>query len=173
MSEYVNNKELLQAIIDWKAECREKGEKVKQSDYIGKCIILIAQGFSGYFKFSGYTNAWKEEMICDGIEAATKGLFGFDETKYNNPHVYITKACFNAFVQRIKKERRETAKKYRFFVDNVYDSMDSDMVAMADETFIQDIHDKISQYESSGKNKDEDEEAKKDNKNNLDFFFNE
>lgn len=171
MSEYVNNKELLEAIKKWKAECREKGEKVKQSDYIGKCIILIAQNFSGYFKFAGYTNSWKEEMVGDAIEAATRGLFNFDETVYTNPHVYITKACFNAFVQRITKERRETAKKYSFFVNNVYDSMDSDMVAIADETFIQDIHDKINHYEASSKKKEAIEDIPKEKNNNLDFFY--
>ena len=169
MSDYVNNKELLQAIVEWKAECREKGERVKQSDYIGKCIILIAQGFSSYFKFSGYTTMWREEMVLDGIEVATKGLYGFDETVYNSPHAYITQACFRAFLQRINKERRETAKKYSFFVNRVYDAMDEDMVKLADEAFIQDIHDKISVYETSGK-KDEEVAIEKD-KNDLDFLY--
>lgn len=171
MSEYVDNKKLLQAIKVWKDKCREKGEKVKQCDYIGKCIILIAQNFSGYFKFAGYSNSWKEEMIGDGIEAATKGLFNFDETKYNNPHVYITKACFNAFIQRIAKERRESAKKYSLFVNEVYDSNDPDMVQIADEDFIQDIHNKISVYEEGLKKKNliEDEEEQKEN--NLDFLY--
>ena len=41
------------------------------------------------------------------------------------------------------------AKKYSYFVHNVYDSRDDDMVALADETFIQDIYDKMTQYEST------------------------
>ena len=88
-------------------------------------------------------------MIADGIEASIKGLHNFDETKYKNPHAYITQACFNAFVQRIKKERKEVAKKYSYFVHNVYDSRDDDMVALVDETFIQDIYDKMTHYETS------------------------
>ncbi|QOI66544.1 RNA polymerase sigma factor for late transcription [Erwinia phage FBB1] len=152
MANYVNNKELLQEIIVWKQSVRNNPnpeKPVKMSDKIGLAIMLISEGLSKRFNFSGYTPAWKQEMIDDGIEAAIKGLFNFDETKYNNPHAYITQACFNAFVQRIKKERKEMAKKYSYFVHNVYDSRCEDMNAIADETFIQDIYDKLKHYESS------------------------
>lgn len=149
---YVNNKELLQAIIDWKTELannKDPNKVVRQNDTIGLAIMLIAEGLSKRFNFSGYTQSWKQEMIADGIEASIKGLHNFDETKYKNPHAYITQACFNAFVQRIKKERKEVAKKYSYFVHNVYDSRDDDMVALVDETFIQDIYDKMTHYEES------------------------
>lgn len=152
MANYVNNKELLQEIIDWKQRIRDNPnpEKiVRMSDKMGLAIMLISQGLSKRFNFSGYTQSWKQEMVDDGIEAAIKGLINFDESKYNNPHAYITQACFNAFVQRIKKERKEMAKKYSYFVHNVYDSRCEDMNAIADETFIQDIYDKLKQYESS------------------------
>lgn len=148
---YVNNKELYAAIVDWKKKCAEAGHQVKQNDTIGMGIILIAEGLSHRFNFSGYTGTWKQEMISDGIEASVKGLINFDETKYFNPHAYITQACFNAFVQRIKKERRENASKYSYFINHVYDANDDDMVAIADEDFIQDIFDKLQQYESSQK----------------------
>lgn len=148
---YVNNKELFAAICEWKKQCREAGTIVKQSDLIGKAILLISKGLSNRFNFSGYTPAWKEEMIGDGIEASIKGLINFDETRFNNPHAYITQACFNAFIQRIKKERKQTAVKYSFFINNVYDSKDPEMTSIADESFIQDIYDKMTQYEKSTK----------------------
>ena len=148
---YIDNKVLYKAICDWKKECAEAGEIVKQNDIIGKAIMLIANGLSKRFNFSNYTPSWKEEMIGDGIEMSIKGLINFDETKYNNPHAYITQACFNAFLQRIKKERKQTAVKYSFFVNNVYDSRDPEMASMADEGFIQDIYDKMTQYENSTK----------------------
>lgn len=151
MSNYVNNKELYQEICRWKEKvaAAPEGVTVRMTDKIGQAIILISQGLSKRFNFSGYTQSWKQEMIDDGIEAAIKGLINFDETKYNNPHAYITTACFNAFVQRIKKERKEMAKKYSYFVHNVYDQHDTDMATIADETFIQDIYDKLKQYEST------------------------
>ncbi|ASD52129.1 late sigma transcription factor [Pseudomonas phage PspYZU05] len=148
---YVNNKDLYNAICEWKQKCKEAGEIVRQNDTIGKAILLISEGLSHRFNFSGYTACWKQEMISDGIEASIKGLINFDETKYKNPHAYITQACFNAFVQRIKKERKETARKYSYFINHVYDANDDDMVALADEDFIQDIYDKLQQYESSQK----------------------
>lgn len=150
---YVDNKQLYAAICDWKEKCAIAGETVKQSDVIGLAIMNISHGLSRYFKFSGYTPAWKEEMIGDGIEAAIKGLGNFDEKRFNNPHAYITMMCFNAFVQRIKKERKQTAVKYSYFVHNVYDSRDPEMASIADENFIQDIYDKMTQYETSAKAK--------------------
>jgi hypothetical protein len=166
---YVNNKELYQAICDWKQKCAEAGEPVRQNDTIGKAILLIAKGLSKRFNFSGYSSSWKEEMISDGIEASIKGLINFDESRFNNPHAYITQACFNAFVQRIKKERKEMAKKYSYFVNNVYDSRDTDMASIADENFIQDIYDKMTQYEESVKAQPK-EQAKADGPN-LDFLY--
>lgn len=167
---YVNNKELYEAICKWKAQCAEAGEIVKQNDTIGLAIMKISHGLSKRFNFSGYTPAWKEEMIGDGIEASIKGLINFDETKYNNPHAYITMACFNAFVQRIKKERKQTAVKYSYFINNVYDSRDPEMTSIADENFIQDIYDKMTQYETSTKAKLKDE-VEKPELNILDFLY--
>ncbi|EQA7786750.1 hypothetical protein ACX818_001344 [Acinetobacter baumannii] len=169
---YVNNKELYEAICAWKQQCKEAGTIVKQNDTIGRAIMLISQGLSKRFNFSGYTPAWKEEMIGDGIEASIKGLINFDETKYNNPHAYITMACFNAFVQRIKKERKQTAVKYSFFINNVYDSRDPEMASIADENFIQDIYDKMTQYEASTKAQPK-EKVPVEDKNSLEFLYGE
>lgn len=171
MANYVNNKELYKAICEWKQKCYEAGATVKQNDTIGLAIMLISEGLSKRFNFSGYTQSWKQEMISDGIEASIKGLINFDETKYNNPHAYITQACFNAFVQRIKKERKEMAKKYSYFVHNVYDSRDDDMVALADETFIQDIYDKMTQYETSLVKSPGSETSDQTSEDALDFLY--
>ncbi|AUM58573.1 late sigma transcription factor [Proteus phage phiP4-3] len=151
MNNYINNKELYKEICKWKQDCYDAGYQVKIPDSIGRAIMLIAEGLSNRYNFSGYTPTWKQEMYWDGIEATIKGLYGFDEKKYNNPHAYITMACFNAFVQRIKKERKEMAIKYSYFVHNVYDEFDTDLSQIADETFIQDIYDKLNSYESSVK----------------------
>ncbi|WJZ27941.1 late sigma transcription factor [Serratia phage 92A1] len=149
-NQYVNNVGLYKQICNWKQDCYDNpGVLVRIPDSIGLAIIKISKGLSKRFNFSNYSQTWKQEMIDDGIEASIKGLINFDEKKYNNPHAYITQACFNAFVQRIKKEQSEMAKKYSYFFHNVYDESDSDMTTMADETFIQDIYDKLQKYESS------------------------
>lgn len=61
------------------------------------------------------------------------------------------------------------AKKYSYFVHNVYDSRDTDMASIADENFIQDIYDKMTQYEESVKAQPK-EQAKADGPN-LDFLY--
>lgn len=169
---YVDNKKLFEAICVWKQKVREAdpGIRVKPCDTIGRAILSISHGLSKRFNFSGYTASWKEEMIGDGIEAAHKGLINFDETKYNNPHAYITMACFNAFVQRIKKERKQTAIKYAVFVNDVYDSRDPEMASIADEGFIQDIYDKMTQYETSIKTQSKNS-GEKVEENILDFLY--
>lgn len=149
MSNYVDNQVLYDEICKWKQEIRVKGHHVRMPDSIGRAILTIAHGFTGYFKFSGYTRSWKEMMVSDAIESIVKGLVNFDETKYDNPHAYITKACFYAFIQRIKTEKREMSTKYKYFLEHVYDSHDDDMAIIADETFLQDIREKLDTYEAS------------------------
>ena len=67
---YVNNKDLLQALIVYRemcAEAEEAGEKRPRiPDYIGKCIFMMANRLATRPNFSGYS--YKEDMISDGIE---------------------------------------------------------------------------------------------------------
>ena len=82
------------------------------------------------------------------------------QSHYTNVYGYINKACWQAFVTRILYEKKENAKKYKFFLEHVYDCEDSDMVSIADEGVIQDLHDKLSQYEASAtKTKDKEAEV--------------
>ncbi|QBX32733.1 hypothetical protein Asfd1_107 [Aeromonas phage Asfd_1] len=150
---YVDNEVLYQNICDWKQQIREAGHHIKMPDSIGLDILKIAKGFTGYFKFAGYTQNWKDGMVADAVEAVVKGLINFDEFTYKNPHAYITQACFRAFIGRIKYEKREMATKYRYFLTNVYDDQDEDMARLVDENFIQDIHEKVVSYEASIKPK--------------------
>lgn len=149
MAAYVDNKQLYKEICKWKNACYDAGEQVKIPDTIGQAIMDIAKGLTKYWRFSGYTSSWKQEMYWDGIEAVVKGLYGFDEKRYHNPHAYITQACYNAYIQRLKKEYKEMAIKYSFFIHHVYDEYDEDMSRLADEEFIQDIYDKLNVYETS------------------------
>lgn len=149
MANYVDNKKLYEDICAWKQACYAAGEKVQMPNSIGDAIIDIARGFSSFHKFSRYTEDWKEEMVGDAIEIVVKYLDRFDETKYKNPHAYITMICNNCFIQRITQEKKQAATKYSYFVHNVYDYRDPEMASMADEDFIQDIYDKMQKFETS------------------------
>lgn len=151
---YADNEKLYPVLCAWKQKLRETGDR-KIPDELGLAILNIANGLVRRWNFNRYSEDWKMDMVDDAISASISGLHNFDETKYTNVYGYINKACWQAFVTRILYEKKESAKKYKFFLEHVYDSEDTDMVSIADETFIQDIHDKLTQYEASASKKKE------------------
>ena len=70
---YVDNKQFLAAIVERKEQIREAesvGEPKPQiSNYLGECILKIANHLSYRPNFINYT--YKEEMISDGIETVS------------------------------------------------------------------------------------------------------
>ena len=106
---YVNNPDLLQALIDYRALCKEAedaGDKNPQvPEYIGKCILLIATRLATKPNFSGYS--YKEEMISDGIENCLQYIHNFDPEKSSNPFAYFTQIIHYAFLRRIQKEKKQ------------------------------------------------------------------
>ena len=112
---YVNNKDLLAALIEYKSKCveaEESGEKNPQvPDYIGKCIMLIAQRLSTRPNFSGYM--YKEEMVSDGIENCLQYIHNFNPEKSQNPFAYFTQIIWFAFLRRIQKEKKQTYIKFK------------------------------------------------------------
>ena len=107
---YVNNPDLLQALIKYKESCKdaeECGDSLPQvPEYIGSCILLIAQRLATKPNFSGYS--YKEEMISDGIENCLQYIHNFDPEKSSNPFAYFTQIIWYAFLRRIQKEKKQT-----------------------------------------------------------------
>ncbi|MGL4521364.1 MAG: RNA polymerase subunit sigma [Bacilli bacterium] len=151
-NDYVDNLALYESLVKWQ-KIRESVPDAPLSNDIGKAILDISSNLARRWNFSGYTPDWKEQMIGDGVEAALKGIKNFDVTLYKNPYGYITKVCFRAFQNRIKKERRTSVTKYRYFVEEVYDSECTDMSAMVDVDFYQDMITKIADYDNGLKKK--------------------
>ena len=90
---YVDNKKFLEAMKDWREECREAEEigeeKPRVSNYIGECFLKIANGLSFRPNFINYT--YKQEMISDGIENCLQYLHNFNPDKSNNPFEAVYK----------------------------------------------------------------------------------
>lgn len=147
-NDYVDNKALLHAIIAWQ-EKRVLNPDTPLCNTIGKAILDIANNLSRRWNFSGYTEDWKEQMIGDGVETSVKYIKNFDAVNYSNPHTYITTICFRAFQERIKRERKESVKKYKYFVEEVYDADCADMAVHVDQDFYQDMVNKITEYDNS------------------------
>ena len=149
-ADYVDNKELLLAIKEWQ-EKRKQDPTIPLNDTIGNAIIAISKNLSKRWNFSGYTDDWKEQMIGDGIEYAVRYIKNFDADRYDNPHAYITTICFRAFQGRIKKERKESVCKYKYFVEEVFDFVDDELASHVGEEFYQDMVNKIVEYDESMK----------------------
>lgn len=112
---YVNNPDLLAALIAYKEKCKEAedaGDKNPQvPEYIGKCILLIATRLATKPNFSGYS--YKEEMISDGIENCLQYIHNFNPEKSENPFAYFTQIIWFAFLRRIQKEKKQTYIKFK------------------------------------------------------------
>jgi len=107
---YVNNADLLSALIVWKAECEDaenSGEdKPKVPEYVGDCILKIATRLSLKPNFSNYT--YRDDMILDGIENCIQYIHNFDPKKSSNPFSYFTQIIYFAFLRRIMREKKQS-----------------------------------------------------------------
>ena len=106
---YVNNKSLLEALINYGDACKdaqESGEpNPKIPEYIGEGIFLIATRLATKPNFSGYS--YKDDMISDGIENCIQYIHNFNPEKSQNPFAYFTQIIWFAFLRRIQKEKKQ------------------------------------------------------------------
>ena len=112
---YVDNKKFLQAMKDWKEQCKEAEEADEElpriTNYIGECFLKIANGLSYRPNFINYT--YRQEMISDGIENCLQYIHNFNPEKSNNPFAYFTQIIYYAFIRRIQKEKKQTHVKHK------------------------------------------------------------
>jgi len=115
---YVNNKDFLQAMIEYKNKCESANKRNKErppvSDYIGECFLKIANHLSYRPNFINYT--YKEDMISDGIENCLQYVSNFNPEKSNNPFAYFTQIIYYAFIRRIQKEKKQTIIKQKLIL---------------------------------------------------------
>jgi len=107
---YINNHELYKAMVEYKKQIKKlkkTNEKPPISNYIGECLMLIAQRLSNHPWFNRYSQHWKEEMISDGIENCITYLSNFDPKKSKNPFGYFTQITYFSFRRRIEKEKKQ------------------------------------------------------------------
>jgi DNA-directed RNA polymerase specialized sigma subunit len=114
---YINNKTLYLAIIQYKDSIKIADEKSiskpQVPNYIGQSILLICNNLAKKPNFSGYS--YKQEMISDGIIDCISAVDNFDPDRTNNPFAYFTQIAWNAFIRRIHKEKKQTYIKHKNF----------------------------------------------------------
>ena len=106
---YVNNKELLEALIVYRAKVAHAKEndlpKPRITNYLGSCFLKIATHLSYKPNFVNYM--FRDDMISDGIENCVQYIHNFDPEKSRNPFAYFTQIIHYAFLRRIKKEKKQ------------------------------------------------------------------
>ncbi len=106
---YVNNKELLEALIVYRekvAIAKEKDlPKPRITNYLGSCFLKIATHLSYKPNFVNYM--FRDDMISDGIENCVQYIHNFDPEKSKNPFAYFTQIIHYAFLRRIQKEKKQ------------------------------------------------------------------
>ena len=121
---YVNNKELLEAMIVYRGKVAIAREafikkypdkeppksgpwegKPPIPNYLGECFLKIATHLSYKPNFVNYM--FREDMISDGIENCVQYIHNFDPEKSRNPFAYFTQIIHYAFLRRIQKEKKQ------------------------------------------------------------------
>ena len=106
---YVNNKQLLEALIVYRSKVAHAKEndlaKPRITNYLGECFLKIATHLSYKPNFVNYM--FREDMISDGIENCVQYIHNFNPEKSQNPFAYFTQIIHYAFLRRIQKEKKQ------------------------------------------------------------------
>jgi hypothetical protein len=109
MANYVDNVKFYEAMKDYIYECRECRSKNTQiprvTEYIGSCILLIAQNLSKKPRWVRYP--FREEMINDSVLNCLTYIENYDPDRFTNPFSYFTQVVHFAFIRYTEKERSE------------------------------------------------------------------
>ena len=139
---YVNNKELLEAMIVYRTKVeksymktfnkdltefpkQERGKrwegKPRIPDYLGECFLKIATHLSYKPNFVNYM--FREDMISDGIENCVQYIHNFDPERSKNPFAYFTQIIHYAFLRRIQKEKKQLEIKTKIIEKTGFDEV--------------------------------------------------
>lgn len=125
---YVNNKEFLAAMIDYRKKVKEAKDldlpQPRIPNYIGECFYKIATHLSFKPNFVNYM--FKDDMISDGIENCLQYILNFDPEKSQNPFAYFTQVIHYAFLRRIQKEKRQLEIKGKILEKSGFDQVFTD-----------------------------------------------
>ena len=122
---YVNNKDSLDAIIEYKKSVKEAEEqglpKPRITNYLGECFLKIANHLSFKPNFVNYI--FKDDMISDGIENCVQYIHNFNPEKSQNPFAYFTQIIYYAFLRRIQREKRQLEIKNKILEKTGFDEV--------------------------------------------------
>ena len=175
---YVDNERFLADIVEYKKQCKiaeaEGREKPRLSDYIGKCIFLIAENLAHKPRFMNYS--FVDEMKSDAIENCLMYFDNFDSDKYSNPFAYFTQITNYAFHRRINKEEKNRYIMYKKFQEHVIDTYDNVSYSETEDSSMLNyvVYDNINDFIQRFEKREEEKKAKrKEKKEGLEKFVGE
>ena len=122
---YINNPDFYDALLVYRDACtlaKSKGEeKPPLPRYLGECFFILATRIATKGNFSSYS--YKEDMILDGVERCITYVSSFNPDVTQNPFAYFTRTVYNAFINRIKNERKDVYFKYKMMIEHAHFGM--------------------------------------------------
>lgn len=120
-SHYVDNDKFYQALVERKeliaAAILNGQPPPKVTNYIGKCLMDIANNLSLKYYFREYV--FRENMIGEAIIHMLKNIDAFDIKVTKNPFSYFTQTAYYSFIDTIKSEKQELAGKFKATLDRI------------------------------------------------------
>jgi hypothetical protein len=177
MSEhYVSNEQLFQAIVAYRKSVRRakrnNEDKPVLPDYIGECILKIADRLSRKPNFYSYT--FRDEMISDAVENCIMYVDNFDPNKSKNPFSYFTQIIYYAFLRRIHREKKHLYVKYKIAEQLIHNhdrsQFEDDNLPSSPNSSRGELYDNIAEYIDSFEKK---LDIKKSKKRGLELFMEE
>lgn len=128
LKHYIDNDKLLIEMTKYAKEMKEYKQNreanpdmksPRMSEYVGSCILKIAERLSSRPNFCGYT--YKDEMVSDGVENAMMYSHNFNPEISKNAFAYLTQIIYFAFLRRISKEKEQFYTKMKLVRDSDID----------------------------------------------------
>ena len=156
--EYVNNRQLYEAIVKYRLECEQARlagkEEPVMPNYIGECVWKIAEKLSTKPCFVNYS--FRDEMVSDAIENCFLYFKDYNPD-YNpdnnpnykpNPFAYFTQVVYFAFLRRINKEEKNRYTLYKNFQEPIIHSYDSSLLVDGDDNHVvpSQMYDNINEF---------------------------
>ncbi len=175
---YVDNERFLAEIVEYKKQvviAKEQGaDKPRVSEYIGKCIYLIAENLSHKPRFMNYS--FRDELVSDAIENCFLYFDNFNPDISKNPFAYFTQIIYYAFHRRISKEEKNRYIIYKKFQESVLDTSDAALMIDSDDNHLisSTMYDNLNEFIRKFEGREaEKKEKRKAAKEGLDKFFGE
>ena len=146
----------------------EGTEPPRITNFIGECIMNIANNLSRKYQFANYP--FRDEMVADAIVHCIRYIDSFDPTKSTNPFSYYTQTVYYQFLDRINKEATQTYIKCKAtmnsvvlselsdydedsaeIAEHIHDNMDFDMSFA--ESYVDNFEAKLNRKAASNKTK--------------------